>query len=459
MLSSRNISAFQLKHSFAVAGFICTAIAIVLLTVFYRDMMIKEVIIQGERQNQLLAQTALNSVKTELLNYLHTVNAMGKFDPNKVAVPARLKQVVEHTLSNNYVSRIKIYRRDGVVVYTSLNDKVRDDEDDDGFVSAVSGKVSSKLEFDDIFHFFNSHARVENLVESYLPVREQQDSPILGVFEIYTDVSEIVGEVRHTEIVIMLGVVIILFLLYGFLMMVVSRTSNTISRQQAVIHERTRMLELLSSQLIHAQEDEKKNLARDLHENIVQTLAGVKNVIASVLSNKTHGNVENDSQLRQSISVLQDSIGEIRTLAMELRPPSLDDFGLIKTLEWLCRQYQLWYPNISLHTDFHLDERNLSDAIKTIIYRVAQEAMDSITKQTDEHQIKLDLHEVKGRICLTIDACTSRPDDNKADASGDSGHNPLYAMQNRTMLSGGEFAFENLTGSGCVRATASWSVV
>jgi len=454
---TKEIGPFSLKHMFAVAGFVSTAIAILVLTLFYRDMMVKDIVIQGERQNQLLAQTTLNSVRNELISFLNVVNRSNKFDSNKIKIPPKLEAVIQETLSNNYVTRIRIYSRDGTIVYTTAGGEEDRESNDKGFSVAITGKISSNLELDDLFNFYHKNSEVDNLVETYMPVREGEDGPILGVFEIYTDVRSIVNEVKHTEIIIVLGVVLVLLLLYGLLMMIVSRAANTIGHQQAVIRERTRTLELLSSQLINAQEDEKRAIAHDLHENVAQSLASVKNVIETALTKQAGQNNRGVGDLKQSIKILQESIAEIRSLAMDLRPPALDDFGLVKTLDWLCRQYRAWFPDLIIHTDFDRDKYPLSDAQKTIIYRVAQEALESLGRRDGQLAINLSLSRQGDNIDLTIEEIASDPGSSGILAeSTDLSKSPLAAMKQRTMLSGGTFDIEMRPDGNGIVARSSW---
>ena len=460
MVPPKNISAFQLKHLFAVAGFISTTVAILALTFFYRDMIVQDIVLQGERQNQLLAQTALNSVKPELIEYLRKVNDSGNSEPGKYAIPKTLEAAIYNTLAHIYVARIKIYSANGTIVYSTDGSGMARDEDNSGFTSAIAGKIRSRLEYRDIFNLFSTKTDVDNLLESYLPVQERDDAPILGVFEIYTDVSPIVQEIEHTEVMIILGVVVILLLLYGLLLAIVRRVATTIEHQQTVIQERTHTLELLSSQLLHSQEHEKKGIARDLHEHIAQSLAGIKNVIEAALNRQAPNQDPANPALKNSILLLQDTIGEIRDLAMGIRPPSLDDFGLVKTLEWLCRHYQRLYPAVTITSALTLDESGLSDEHRSIIYRVAEDTLDSLMQSGDVNQIRISLGRQGEMIKLVIEDDSTLPDGlEEYPAISRLASIPLYTMRKRTMLSGGVFTIEKKQdGQGAV-ASAAWTSV
>ena len=453
----KEISAFALKHLFAVAGFLCTAIAIIALTIFYRDMIIKDIVLQGERQNQLLAQTALNSMKGELISYLRSVNDSKSSGKDRYAIPYKLDEAIQVTLSNIYVVRINIYSRDGRVVYSTRDQKVVRDRDNKGFTSAISGKIYSSLEYRDIFSLFTKKDETDNLVESYLPVQAHDDAPILGVFEIYTDVSPIIREIEHTEIMIILGVIVILLLLYGLLLAIVRRVAHTLEYQKLLIQERTNTLELLSSQLINAQEDENKDISIELHENIAQSLAGVKNVIESALVKQASGGNGGNDALKQSIKIIQNSIGEVRSLAMSLRPPSLDDFGLVKTLNWLCQQYRLLYPGIEINASLSLNEAELSDARRSIIYRVAHDALASITHSGIADVIDIKLSKEANTIVLEIEDNSDLPKEfSKNPSQILASKVPLYTMQRRTMLTGGVFSISNKADGRGTVARSSW---
>jgi len=456
MNSTNEISAVQLKHTFAVTGFLVTAIAIIALTIFYREMVINDIVLQGERENQILAQTALNSVKDELISYLDAVNHLPREKAKEFDLPPNLMHAIQKTLSNIYVTHIRIYSMDGRVIYSTIVDK-EVEKDKMAFVSAIAGDVNSRLVYRDIFSVFQDETDEDNHIESYIPVQEKKNSPILGVFEISTDVDRIVKEIQHTEIMIVLGVIIILFLLYGMLVFIVRRAANTIQHQQSVIRERTRTLEILSSQLINSQEVEKKEIAYDLHENIAQTLAGIKNVIESAMSKQNAQKSNPDSGLQQSIILLRNSIDEIRKLAMELRPPSLDDFGLIKTLGWLCNQYQLMYPQIRIETIFELDDSSLSEAQRTIIYRVVQDALESVVQQAGADLVVIRLNKTGAEINLVVEDDTVLPDNLEENPSQTiTSTIPLYAMRKRTVLSGGNFSIRGRVHKRGTIASASW---
>lgn len=448
--------AIKLKRYFAIAGLGCTMIAIILLAVLYRHIVVTDIVHLGERNNTLLAQTVLNSVKRELTDYLLTVREIDSGNNHDFILPEVLHKAIQDTMSNSAVMRMIIFNQQGIVIYSTKPEQIgRDQSNNKEFISAISGQLTSKLVYHDSFSFFRQQTEDDNLIQSYLPVRLKNASPILGVFEIYTDVSSIVAQIEHTEIIIICGVIIVLLLLYILLTLIVRRAASTIERQQSIIEERTRTLEILSSQLLTAQETEKKKLSNYLHEGIAQSLASAKHNIETAQTRLSNNNINYDSEaLEQSKSILYSSIQEVRALAMDLRPPSLDDFGIIKTIGWLCREYHTVYPNLTIKTSFNLDESDLSDRLKTLVYRVTQEALGSIARQGDADLVQLSLCKQAGIITLELE------DNCLVDTSTQEQHTlskiALSSMKERTMLSGGTFSIDkNHRGDGTI-ATASW---
>ncbi len=448
---------FKLKYYFAIAGLGSTIIAAILLAFFYRHMAINDIVTLGERNNLVLAETVFNSVKNELIDYLISAKKTDVIPPAQHSfLPPKLDQALQGVMANTSVIRIKIYNQDGTVVFSTKPNQIGVVQSNNmQFKSAIGGQVTSKLIFKDTFSIFSQRTDDDNLVQSYLPVRLTPTSSIYGVFEIYSDVKLVVDRVERTEAIVFFGVFIILLILYSFLVFIVRIFSNTIEQQQSIIQERTKTLELLSAQMLNVQEAEKKRIAHKLHEGIAQTLAAIKNNIEIAACTKKSDNpADDDSPLQQAIQTLQDTIKEVRALTMELRPPSLDDFGLIKTINWLCNEYREVYPDISIKATFDLDESRLPGTVKTLIYRVTQEALESITKIGVADVVKLNLTGDTHTISLSLqdNALAYHPSELQSSQSSTAA-TAFEAMKERTVLSGGSFSIESTPGGTLAKAT------
>lgn len=447
----------KLKHFFTVAGLGSTIIAAILLSLFYRHMAISDIVTLGERSNRALAETVFNSVKNELKDYLiSTKKTAGTPHAQHRLLPPKLDKAIQDIMANASVIRIKIYNKDGIVIFSTKPNQIGIDQSTNiQFQSALGGQVTSKLIFKDRFSLFSKHSEEDNLLQSYIPVRLSATSPIYGVFEIYSDVKLIVHHVEHTETIVFFGVFLILLLLYSFLVFIVRFSAKTIEQQQSIIQERTKTLKLLSAQMLNVQETEKKKIAHKLHEGIAQNLAAIKNNIETIATKQTDYHTGDDAQpLQQAIHTIQETIQEVRALTMILRPPSLDDFGLIKTLHCLCNECRDVYPDISIKTSFELDESSLPGTVKTLIYRITQEALESITIAGTADVVQLNLTGNKNIVSFSLQDNALTPHANETQSS-QSVSTAFAAMKERTLLSGGTFSINSIPHGGTL-AKSTW---
>jgi signal transduction histidine kinase len=108
-------------------------------------------------------------------------------------------------------------------------------------------------------------------------------------------------------------------------------------KMEESLQESEKALRLLSSQLMMAQENERKWIARELHDSIGQTLTAVKFSLERKLSQMNPGKAPPGISLEDVLAMLQGGIEETRRIMTHLRPSLLDDLGIIATLNWICR--------------------------------------------------------------------------------------------------------------------------
>ena len=223
-------------------------------------------------------------------------------------------------------------------------------------------------------------------------------------------------------------------------------------RVEEALRESESRLRLLSSQLLAVQENERKRVARELHDGIGQTLAAIKFSLESKLGQMRKEAPSPRISLENIISLAQNGIEEARRIQMDLRPSTLDDLGILATIGWFCREFEKIYSTIYIETQLKLQEHEVSDSLKTVIYRVMQEALNNIAKYSKADLVHLSLKKEENKIELEIE-------DNGIgfdieDAKKGFG---LGSMRERTELSGGSFEIESVIGKGTV-IKAIWAI-
>jgi len=165
-----------------------------------------------------------------------------------------------------------------------------------------------------------------------------------------------------------------------------------------------RALRFLSSQLLTTQEEERKRIARELHDSIGQSLAAIKFNVESVLDALTREHSRTGVRaLAQIIPVVQNAIEEARRIYTGLRPSILDDLGIIATIGWFCREFQKTYTGISIEQQINLNEDDIPEPLKIVIFRILQEAFNNIARHSKAELVNLCLERKNGRIHLTLE--------------------------------------------------------
>jgi signal transduction histidine kinase len=172
--------------------------------------------------------------------------------------------------------------------------------------------------------------------------------------------------------------------------------------EKAELIESERKLRILSRQLINAQEIEQKRIAQDLHDSIGQSLGAIKFKIEDVLLLNINLDQKTDEQLNATIQMLKDLIEDVRRISMDLRPSMLDDLGIVSTLKWFSREYEHIYTDIKIKQQIDVDESDIPDAIKVVIYRLTQEAMNNIAKHANASRVDLILKKINNGLYLNI---------------------------------------------------------
>ncbi len=222
---------------------------------------------------------------------------------------------------------------------------------------------------------------------------------------------------------------------------IVGLETETSERYQEISDARAE-LKQLSARLVEAQEDERRSISRELHDEVGQSLTGVLVEMANLSTLIRTRDTESIASKADEIKKLvENSIRVVRNMALLLRPSMLDDLGLVPALQWQAREVSkrsgVWVKVAAEQVSEELPEEH-----KTCIYRIVQEALHNIVKHADAHDVKVTVRQEPDRLQLTIE------DDGKGfHAQQDKGMG-ILGMQERVSYLGGSFAMESEPGRG-----------
>ncbi len=234
---------------------------------------------------------------------------------------------------------------------------------------------------------------------------------------------------------------------------VVEKSLKNSERHYSELLEQSRAMQKqlrhLSHQLLSAQEEERKKISRELHDQIAQTLTAI-NV---ELSNLKHEATRDTKNLKKKIAntqrLVEKSVDIVHRFALELRPAVLDDLGLIPALHMFMKAFTKRTGIRIQFTTFTTTKiKQLNTAKKTVFYRVAQEALTNVARHAQADLVKVKIEKLPDTICLKIKDNGKSFQAQRVMRSKRNTRLGLIGMRERLEMVGGSFAVESAPGKG-----------
>ena len=224
------------------------------------------------------------------------------------------------------------------------------------------------------------------------------------------------------------------------------KLERRLQRQRARDVETARDLHRLSSQLLTTQEEERRSIARELHDEVGQVLTAIKVELSVAQRSVEAAGVEVDA-LTDARRITEGALHTVRDLSRLLHPAMLDDLGLPATVEWYLKGFGKRHGvRIELHQS-GIDER-LPPEVEAGIYRIVQEALTNVAKHAQATACRVSLQRISTTIRVTIedDGVGFRLED--VSVQGASRGLGLVGIRERAAQFGGELRLESGPGKG-----------
>ncbi|MGB0918488.1 MAG: tetratricopeptide repeat protein [Flavobacteriales bacterium] len=188
-------------------------------------------------------------------------------------------------------------------------------------------------------------------------------------------------------------------LLFAFAMRQITRRNAQAEKDAAIITERERGL----AAIISATEEERKRIAKDLHDGIVQTLTGLSLRLQKGFSMIKDVSEEQKTRYTESKRMLDDSIAEIRNISHEMMPRALSEMGLIPAMEDMLGK-SLGSTEIKYEFEHHkMEGERFPENVEVSLYRISQELVNNIIKHSQAKAVSVQLLRTKTHLVLVVE--------------------------------------------------------
>lgn len=212
-------------------------------------------------------------------------------------------------------------------------------------------------------------------------------------------------------------------------------------------HRMQEQLRRLSHGILQAQEDERKRISRELHDDITQTLVGINVHLETLTREATVNPTLLKARVARTQRVVEKLLNIIQQFARELRPTALDDLGLTATLRSLLKDF-MKRTGIRVRFSTFAEVELLDDLRLTVLYRVVQSALANVAEHAHASQVKVSIRQRGARVRLEVSDNGRSFSAARVFQAKRNQHLGLLGMRERVEMVGGQFTVESTPGRG-----------
>ena len=203
----------------------------------------------------------------------------------------------------------------------------------------------------------------------------------------------------------------------------------------------------LTHQIIATQEEERKQISRELHDEVVQTLVGINVELAALREEATASQPGLQDKIARTQRLVEGSVHAVHRFARGLRPAVLDDLGLVAALHAYCKNLAAQKKMVVKLTAFRAVDA-VDGAERTVLFRVAQEALTNVARHAHATVVKISISKIKNAIRMEICDNGRSFVVEKTLRKGNNKRLGLVGMRERVEMVGGSLTIESIRGTG-----------
>jgi signal transduction histidine kinase len=346
----------------------------------------------------------------------------------------RLDDVVQGQVLSDSVIRVKLWGRDGRILYSDEPALIGQQFSLGADERTLFDKGGADAELSDLSKPENRYERpAGKLLEAYSIVRAPGGTPVM--FEIYQRFSSINADGRRLLRTLAPPLLAALAVLLLFQVPLAWRMARRLQRGHS---DRERLL----AAAVESSDRERGRIASDLHDGVVQDLAGVAFGLAPLADEaQRDGDAHRAGMIRDAVARLRQGVRDLRTLLVEIHPPRLESAGLEPALSDLLSPLEA----AGIATALHVDANGGAHASDPLVYRTAREAVRNAREHAEPSAVEVSVTRQDGETRLVVND-DGRGFDTAARAG--EGHVGLTLLDDLVRQSGGRLDVRSSPGEG-----------
>jgi signal transduction histidine kinase len=408
---------------FALIGLIALLIVAISIWIASRRVGEREAIANARRVTELTAKNVVEPAVPEALRH---------DDP--VAL-ARLDSIVRNDVLDDSLVRVKIWTPDGRIIYSDATEligatyELGDDEQNALRTGVIEAEVSDLDATENRFE-----REYDKLLEVYLPIGATGSGPLLfEAYYRYDDVAAAGSQLWRSFAPISVGGLVVLELVQIPLAWSLARR----------LRDRLREREALTWRALEASEAERRQIAGDLHDGVVQQLTGVAYALSAMARQPS---AASSAELESAAEDIRNSVRDLRSLVVDLTPATVQEQGLAAALDDLARRMANGQMTIDVVTDGSVDR--VDPVAARLLYRVALEGLRNVVQHAGASTARLNVSAAGTRTRLEVIDDGSGFEPAILASRAAEGHVGLRALHGIVVDAGGTFEVVSAPGAG-----------
>lgn len=266
------------------------------------------------------------------------------------------------------------------------------------------------------------------------------DDKLIGVMFLYTDINPVWYNLSQ-EVLLSIGGLIADAIQKK---MVEKELEDYRHRLESLVDSRTKELSQLSHRIQNIREEEKTRISREVHDELGQSMTALKMDLFQLEKKLPQDNIDLQESTKSMMNLVDATIKSVQKIAMELRPPVLDTFGLCEAIAWQAEEYEKRF-DLKFNLNCLKNDLDLDKSLMTALFRVFQESVTNVVRHAEASRVEISMSHHDDQLIMKIMDNGKGIQEKDIEGPGSLG---LIGMRERLRHWNGQVQFTGVAGKG-----------